>query len=418
LIPFLLVSLPGSGFFAQAEGRPPVSAERWYVSNAGGMALESAPSRFAALRNEYSLMVGRVALRELPELLREYYQDPWEIEVRILYTEGAESRRQWIFLDGGVTRLTAVFVEPPPPDGEDTPLEALQGEEGGEAETEAILTGFIELYDGEGLLTEEKRFQDDGGELGIRYFYNRRILIRAETTLKSSPDSGAEDPAAEPEEAAELEDAAGPGEGAAGAAVPARPPVNSLPVVQLVCTDYYRYGRSGSLRVIERVYHEPVAGALVRFPHRSLDSIYDKDFVNPALTYGSESLSDIFADPVYRVVYNTDPRGRILSETRLDREGQVLGELSNTWAGDRLTQVVWKSGEDERRVEYRYNDDGDRIEERNYQNGNLERVVLREGDIEVEELYMDGQPILRARWENGRKISEERIRSSGSGRVP
>jgi hypothetical protein len=95
-----------------------------------------------------------------------------------------------------------------------------------------------------------------------------------------------------------------------------------------------------------------------------------------------------------------------------------VGERRNYWAAGRLAQISWKAGEDERRIEFQYNADGDRIEERNYRKENLERLVFREGDIEVEELYMNGQPILRARWEKGRKISEEQIRPPASGRRP
>jgi hypothetical protein len=37
-----------------------------------------------------------------------------------------------------------------------------------------------------------------------------------------------------------------------------------------------------------------------------------------------------------------------------------------------------------------------------------------DGSREVEELYMNGEVMLRALWEDGRKISEERVRR-GSG---
>jgi hypothetical protein len=355
-------------------------------------------------------MIGPAGLQDLPDSLRTYYQSPWAIEVRVLYNQGTESRRQWIFLDGERTRLVAVFVEPPAPD------------EGADGETPASLFGFIELYNGEGFLAEERRFQDDGEEIGVKYFFSRRTLIRAETTRKASPDSETEVPpngeeVAEPEETGE-EMAEGAGEEAETGEEAELPP--AVPVEQLVCTDYYRYSRSGSLRAIERVYHEtPPEGAVtqLRFPQRILDSVSDKEFVDPALAYGSEFLSDIFIDSGYRVVYNTDQRGRILSETRFDSKGDLVGEIKNTWTGDRLTEITWKAGEDERRVEYSYNAGGDRMEERNYRKGNLERLVLWEGDIEVEELYMNGQPVLRAYWEKGRKISEERIPPPGSGRA-
>jgi antitoxin component YwqK of YwqJK toxin-antitoxin module len=447
----LLATLPDTGISAQEGGGGSSTGEKWYISNAGGMALEPSPSRLAALRNKYSLMVRRLGPGELPERLREHYRAPWDIEARILYTEGAESRRQWVFLEEGeFTRLAAVFVEPSPPEGEAPAEEAADGEnvppdekaaeaeEDGEAETAKVPTGFIELYDRDGFITGERRFQDDGEEIAVEYFYKRQILIRAETTRKPPPNSGPPDsetgdlsggeeagelPPEAPEDSEAADPEAADPEPADPEASEAPPedvsPVEAPPVERLVYTDYYRYSRWGSLRAIERVYHEPAAEAdspvRIRFPHRSLDSIREEGFVSPSLAYGSESFSDVFMDPVSRVVYNTDQRGRILSETRFDDKGEVVGELSNIWEENRLAQVVWKAGDEERRVEYRYNADGDRIEERNYRNGNLERLVMREGDIEVEELYMDGRPILRARWEKGRKISEERIRSGDAG---
>jgi hypothetical protein len=36
--------------------------------------------------------------------------------------------------------------------------------------------------------------------------------------------------------------------------------------------------------------------------------------------------------------------------------------------------------------------------------------VLINGSKETEELYMDGVMVIRAFWEEGRKISEERVR--------
>jgi hypothetical protein len=85
--------------------------------------------------------------------------------------------------------------------------------------------------------------------------------------------------------------------------------------------------------------------------------------------------------------------------------------MQNTWVGDRLETIVWRSGEDERRTEYEYNLRGDRIFERNFNRGVLERTVRYEGGgREIEELFMNDRPILRTVWENGRRISEERLR--------
>jgi hypothetical protein len=136
----------------------------------------------------------------------------------------------------------------------------------------------------------------------------------------------------------------------------------------------------------------------------------DMDFISPGSAYGSSFFSDIIVNSGDRVLYTTDERGRVLTEIRRDENDAILGELRNNWSGDRLVSVTWKAGEDEQLTEYEYDDEGDRILERNYVNGVLERTVRREADREVEELYMNGAVILRAIWEEGRKISEERVR--------
>jgi hypothetical protein len=113
-----------------------------------------------------------------------------------------------------------------------------------------------------------------------------------------------------------------------------------------------------------------------------------------------------------RVIYTTDSRGRVLTEQRLDENEDILAEIRNTWSGDRLSAVLYTSGEgeEERLSEYEYDPDGKRTVERNYNKGVLERVVRSEKERDVEELYMNGKLILRAVWEDGRKVSEERVR--------
>jgi hypothetical protein len=151
------------------------------------------------------------------------------------------------------------------------------------------------------------------------------------------------------------------------------------------CTDYYRYSRSGSLRSVERVYHTAGADTRTRLavPNLILDAAKTSGFVNPGAAYSSDFFQDILTDTLSRVVYTTDARGRVLTETRRGEAGLVIGELWNTWSGDRLAAVHWVSGDDDRRTEYEYDNSGDRIVERNYNRGVLERVVRREGDREV-----------------------------------
>jgi hypothetical protein len=59
--------------------------------------------------------------------------------------------------------------------------------------------------------------------------------------------------------------------------------------------------------------------------------------------------------------------------------------------------------------EYEYDSNSNVILERNFRNGVLERVVRTEGNREIEELYLNNFIVLRAVYEDGRKISETRV---------
>jgi hypothetical protein len=139
----------------------------------------------------------------------------------------------------------------------------------------------------------------------------------------------------------------------------------------------------------------------------------DTSFISPSNVYSAGALPETApAGSGEEIVVAVDERGRILTETRRDAEGAVVSETRQTWNGDRLASVVWKSGATERRTEFEYNQNNDRISERNYNNGVLERTVRQdsaEPNREIEELYLNGVPMLRAVWENGVKVSEERL---------
>jgi hypothetical protein len=441
--------------------------ERWYISNAAGMALEPVFSR-RALREKYALAVAEIPLGDLPPNLREFYDrihrealvslvkketaaatgavadTPFSLrlEKRVLYKNREASRLQWLFLDGEKQiRLAAAFaLDPadyPPPETKEPETEDSAGTESTESpqnveEAESAVTvtedgrenagtvageaddavaaaeetdapagedaspsdeeesegekstvdysGYIELYNPEGYIVEEHLFSSDLTDRMVNYFYRNQRLIRAVTRIYH--------PAGETEES----------------------------YVEDYCTDYYRYSRSSSLRGVERVYHteaenEPVR---LRFPHVVLAAAKNTRFVNPGISFTNEFFKDILVDPSSRVLYTTDERGRVLTETRRNEEGEITGELQNTWSGDRLVSVRWKAGDDDRLTEFEYDSEGDRIVERNINRGVLERVVTREGDREIEILYMDGKPMLRAVWEDGRKILEERIRPAAA----
>ncbi|MDR2797577.1 MAG: hypothetical protein LBB80_04475 [Treponema sp.] len=371
----------------------------WYRSNAAGMILEGIPSRIAALRNQYCLSVEFMAAQDLPEPLQAYYRPAYRIELHTLYEEGEESRRQWIFRnEQGKTMLVSSLMSTPVPesDEEGDPVSASEEQSAEPTPEKPRFTGFIEIYDflnGNNLLMEEHHFAEEGTETITAYFYRQQLLIRAETRIKTPV----------------------PAEGEEGES-----PGTVSEKIEPVLSDYYRYSRFHALRAVERVYHQEVSAdprvTRLQFPHLGLQAAVEeqkKAFVSPSTAYGSEFLQDLPLEAAHagdRVVYTTDERGRIVTEITQDEAGTILKEIHNTWERDRLAAVDWKSGEEERRIEYTYDGSGDRILERNYLNGVLERLVRKDKGQEIEELYMNGRLILRAIWEDGRKISEERVR--------
>jgi len=109
-------------------------------------------------------------------------------------------------------------------------------------------------------------------------------------------------------------------------------------------------------------------------------------------------------------VYETDARGRVLVQTMFDDDGEVIWVITNVWSDDRITAIHRVEGDDEKITEYEYDSDGDRIVQRDINNGEIERIIRTDGNREVEELFMNGNVILRATWEDGIKISEEMVR--------
>jgi hypothetical protein len=242
------------------------------------------------------------------------------------------------------------------------------------------MSGFIEIYDEGHTLVSERQYT--GSTETLTFFdYSEGLLIKAETWIP---------------------------EGISAAFIN-RDNMRTAPAF----TDNYRYTRSFSLRAIERVFDQGYDGnqaGRVSFPPIVPGSSREPEFQNPGLAFSSEFFDDVITELPERIIYTTDSRGRVLTETRLDENGDVIGELRNAWTGDRLDSVFWKSGDDERLTEYEYDSDGDRILERNLNRGVLERTVRTTGNRDIEELYMNGRVVLRAIWEDGRKISEERIR--------
>ncbi|MCL2608567.1 MAG: hypothetical protein FWD94_01505 [Treponema sp.] len=397
----------GIPFGPEEEGVPPQFADfdswippappRWFRSNAGGMALDETPSRLVALRNRYALVKDYVSPRELDPMLRPFFDDDMEIEIRILFDEGLEARRQWIFVDSsGITRLNAVFRKDFDGDagrGEERidfrdELIEVYGESGETADgireeatdssgesavdTGRAPVGFIEVFDVSGRITGDRLFDLDGRETVTWFFYNEDRMVRAETRLL---DGG---------ESRELH------------------------------TDHFRYNRAGSLRHISRVFAGVAEPVREDFPVGLLDAAFRQGFTRGPVLPGSEFMRTLLeVGEGYTVSYELDARGRTLVQTLLDDEGEVIWELRNTWDGDRIAAILRIEGGEERLSEYEFDDGGERILLKESLNGVLQRQVRREGDFEIEELFLEDVLVLRAYWQDGRKVSEERVASGG-----
>jgi hypothetical protein len=413
---FLLLTITIAVIFAlgiflvaqESGGTSPIETVepiKWYRSNASGLAIEMIPSRLAALRYEYCVSVETISQRRLPGAIPRniisYYEEGYRVEFRQLYENGVEIRRQWIFRDGrGLARISASGS----PDFFSTVVRrASEDEEPDEVK------GFIEIRNSAGTVTRELQFDEDLSEWEFRYIYNRGILIRAETWLKGPP-LPPPPPVQEADVSIGLEDE---GEAPIQRVVIA-PVERKEPVLERLFTDSYRYTRSGSLRAIDRTFHEGAGErARVGFPALSPRITHREELATHAGIYTTAYFLGAGNLEGLTISHNLDSRGRVLSEITKNEEGKTIGELRNTWSDNRLMVAEWKSGEDERRFEFEYDIDGKPLVERNFRKGVLERVVTIEGDNEIEEIYMNGILILRAYWENGIKVSEERVGGSG-----
>jgi YD repeat-containing protein len=109
-----------------------------------------------------------------------------------------------------------------------------------------------------------------------------------------------------------------------------------------------------------------------------------------------------------------DARGRILLETRSDKSGKTLEKRITTWADaqglrDRVSSLTQIAEGIERKTEYEYDKKGNRVAEREYRNGILERSIVKEGRLEKEDLFRNGKRVLSSVYENGVKKKDVRV---------
>jgi len=434
---------------AEAEKSPvvrvPEKPMRWFRSNVGGMALEEIGTRFVALRYEYALAIDYSPYHDIPDLITPYFKSDYTSEIRTLYRKNEIIRTQWIFRDkNGTSRLNAVFIERKKEEEKpkETPASTQtaekkeqvtekkeqgaesreqeeenkeqgaekkeQGEEskeqgsenkeqreesGEQIESKGIqtveekpvvkkpapiqnspLTGFIETFDEKAFLTSETRFYEDGSKDKIEYTAKDNLIISTTVFLWDK----------------EKKD------------------------VTASYTDHYRYNRSLSLRGVEREFLKDMKPEdepwLITFPRRLMDAVNDPFFTSQRENIVPEFFGDVFVKKDSKIVYESDDRGRIISQTFYDEDEKVVWIIKNIWSNDRITSTIKTEGDNEFTARFEYNANGDKIVERNYKNGVLERVVSTTGKTDVEELYYNNILVLKAVWEDGRKIQEERVR--------
>ncbi len=201
-------------------------------------------------------------------------------------------------------------------------------------------------------------------------------------------------------------------------------------------TDYYRYNRSSFLRAVERVFlvdqqitsadnviQDDVVmdngimnngimnnGVKVSFPQNIMTAAKNDFFMGEKFNPYPDFLGDIFVLKDSKIILTTDERGRVLEQTLFsdDEKQNVIWKIVNTWSGDRIVKITKTEGDTVLLTEYVYNNDGDRVLERNIRDGVLERTVRSDGKTDIEELYLNNKVVLQAVWEDGRKISESR----------
>lgn len=335
---------------------------RWFRSNNGGMAIEEVESSVIAFRNEYALSIDFTGKNNLPEFLYPYYKDEYFIEVRILYQKGRQIRTQWIFRDiKGTTRVVGVFLQP----------------DNADEEQEKQTDGFIEIYDEKSFLITEYRFFKNGIKNRVDYSFKDNLLVSSTVYLWEDNAEGGE--------------------------------------YSISYIDLLRYNRSLFLRAVERVFYKErkvsVTDDSLRaaFPRNLADAANIENLIREKLNSYPEFFGEVLVYKNERIVFTTDERSRILTQTLYDKEDNIIWVINNTWKNDRIVSTLKKEGDTEYLAEYVYNSDGDRILEKNYKNGALERLVHTEGKTDIEELYFNDIVVLRAVWEDGRKISETRV---------
>ena len=384
----------------------PKEPARWFKSNSGGLAIKEIKSRIIALRNEYALSIESASPDEMPDYVHEFYKEEYRIERRTLYKNAKQNRVQWLFRDDNnkIKLIAVIFVsleekvvtvikrdteeeqaaeiaeaaesEGNEDSNENTAKEGVVNVNETRVELIERKTGFIEIYDSEANLLTEYTYYKNGDINRIDFEYNNNMLINAASFSSQQEDEGN---------------------------------------YKKTFTDFYWYNRSLALRSIERIFHIDIQAknddiTKISFP-RNIRNMSNNDLlINERLNLYPAFFGEVYIEGDSKMVYDIDNRGRVLKQTLVSKEEEVIWTITNTWYNNRIILTEKIEGEIKLTAEYNYNSAGDKILEKNFNNGVLERTVVADGSLEIEELYFENVVILRAVWEEGIKISETRVK--------
>lgn len=351
---------------------PAFAQSVFFASDGAGIAYESvAPAR--ALRLPWAVELRPLENAQWNESVVTDLPLPVSAELRILYRSGAEHRRSVEYRDGGgVVRVVEI--------------------------TEASGSKRLERYDQKRRLIEESEAEAAGDGIRVAYDWSDDRLARATAHRLDALDA--------------------------------------LPI----WIDRYRYDRSGGLITVEREGGQRFSQRTVLGTPRSVSlesadgggitlrydpsgrlreiarSAKDDSVVVETFAYEGEQAPEggavssvLSADGSVRET-TFDEQDRPIWEVLFDKDGAAIETVEREWSEDRLILMVRTTVQEIRRFEYEYDAAGVRSVEREYRDGQLERMRTMNGAEEMETLYLDGKPILLSRYRNGIKESEERVR--------
>jgi len=409
------------------------SESRWYASDGSGIAYERiSPAR--ARREEWAVEITSPDTDSLQSFAGKPLQPGSQLESKILYAAGKVSSRSILLTDSA---------------GKVRSVETI------EADGRTVRSH----YSANGLLTEEQNLETDGAATIVRWEYAGGKVLRSRMFSLVAPEAPKSAAAPTKDGSPAVDGTAGKVASSEASFVPAVASA-AAPVEALVWTDSYLYDRAGAIRKVDRMpaskpekteKTEKVEklnpgglsartrlGLPVNLEARSPDGsalriLYDETGRTARtirLVDGKESsaVQVVYAgagrsayvtktvEPRSGVAIETshDEKGRILLETRSDKSGKTLERTSTTWADaegfrDRVASVTRIAEGIERRTEYAYDKKGNRVAEREYRNGILQRSILKEGRLELEELFRGGKKVLSSSYENGVKKKDVRI---------